>query len=127
MSVNIRLIQLTPSFKLAEFLTANAPVPPEWILNNLYRLASRLQVVRDLLGRPIIINSGYRTAAHNEAVGGAPGSKHLTGEAADIVVKGMSAREVQAFLKNWSGGMGRSAHYTHLDIRSKMERWDYKE
>ena len=38
---------------------------------------------------PIIINSGYRSAAVNKAVGGVSGSNHLTGCAADIRVAGM--------------------------------------
>ena len=38
---------------------------------------------------PIIINSGYRSEAVNKAIGGAKGSNHLTGCAADIRVAGM--------------------------------------
>jgi uncharacterized protein YcbK (DUF882 family) len=120
-----RNTQLTPSFKLAEFLHPGAPIPPPHILDNIQNLANRLQVIRDLLGKAVHINSGYRTAAHNAAVGGASGSMHLTGKAADIVVEGMAAPEVQKFLKNWSGGMGCDPHYTHLDIRNKRERWTY--
>lgn len=123
MSDNPRMIQLTPHFKLSEFLRADDPVPAPWILDNIDRLANRLQVIRDLLGRPILINSGYRTKAHNQAVGGAPQSQHLNGMAADIVVSGMPAQAVQAFLKNWSGGMGCYTHYTHLDIRPQQARW----
>lgn len=126
MVAKIRLVQLTPNFNLVEFLHPGAPIPPGWIVDNLYRLANRLQVVRDVLGKAIIINSGSRTPEHNKEVGGAKGSLHLKGMAADIVVKGMPAPEVQAFLKNWSGGMGRGATYTHLDIRDKPDRWDYK-
>lgn len=125
MTVNIRLIQLTPSFKLAEFLHNDAEIPDAYILNNLYRLANRLQVVRDVINKPIIITSGYRTAAHNKAVGGADGSLHQRGMAADIIVKGMPASGVQHLLKNWSGGMGSAEMYTHLDIREKRERWNY--
>jgi hypothetical protein len=42
--------------------------------------------MRELWGAPIIVNSGYRSAELNEAVGGAPRSAHLSGEAADITV-----------------------------------------
>jgi hypothetical protein len=38
---------------------------------------------------PLIINSGYRSAAVNKAVGGAPTSNHLTGCAVDIRVAGL--------------------------------------
>jgi len=43
-----------------------------------------LDPVRELLGRPIIITSGFRSEKLNKAVGGAPTSQHLTGEAADM-------------------------------------------
>jgi uncharacterized protein YcbK (DUF882 family) len=120
---NPREILLSPNFKLGEFLHAEAQLPPTEILDNLHRLANRLQVIRDLLNRPIVINSGYRTPEHNKAVGGAPKSYHLSGMAADIVVSGMPAAEVQAFLKNWSGGLGLYTHYTHVDIRPVRARW----
>lgn len=118
-----RSIQLTPNFKLSEFLRAEDPMPAPWILDNIYRLANRLQVIRDLIGKPLLINSGYRSPAHNQAVGGAPQSQHMNGIAVDIVVTGMPAKELQALLKNWSGGMGCYQHYTHLDIRPQKARW----
>ena len=48
------------------------------------RLVVKLQQLRTLLGRPIVINSGVRCAARNAAVGGVPDSAHITGDAADI-------------------------------------------
>lgn len=118
-----RHIQLTPNFNLSEFLHGQDPLPAPWILDNLYRLANRLQVLRDLLGKPIIINSGYRSPEHNRAIGGAAHSYHLSGMAADIVVPGMTATQVQQFLKNWSGGLGSYPHFTHVDIRPNRARW----
>jgi hypothetical protein len=46
----------------------------------------RLQVLRDRLGKPLIIRSAYRSAAHNRAVGGSPRSKHMDGAAFDIAM-----------------------------------------
>jgi len=43
-----------------------------------------LDPLREAWGKPIIVNSGYRCAALNKAVGGVPTSMHLTGHAADI-------------------------------------------
>lgn len=43
-----------------------------------------LQPLRDAYGMPLIVNSGYRCKELNKAVGGAPTSQHLKGEAADI-------------------------------------------
>ena len=43
-----------------------------------------LDPARERLGKPIIVNSGYRCAKHNREVGGATNSQHMKGEAADI-------------------------------------------
>ena len=45
---------------------------------------SALQKLRDKAGRPLAINSAYRTPARNAAVGGSPTSQHLRGRAFDI-------------------------------------------
>ena len=47
-------------------------------------LVRRLNKLRLMLGRPVVITSALRCAAHNAASGGKPDSAHLTGEAADI-------------------------------------------
>ena len=68
-----------------------------------------LQCIREHFGKPITITSGYRTAAHNAAVGGAKSSQHLLGRAADIQVAGVSVEDVAAYaslLPGW-GGLGR--------------------
>lgn len=43
-----------------------------------------LEPVRVRLGKPIVVNSGFRCPLHNRTVGGATGSQHMRGEAADI-------------------------------------------
>jgi uncharacterized protein YcbK (DUF882 family) len=123
MTEDPRNVKLTPHFKLSEFLRNEDPIPAPWMLDNIDRLAQRLQVIRDLFNRPILINSGYRSKTHNQAVGGASHSQHLDGLAADIVVTGIPAKEVQKLLKNWSGGLGCYQYYTHLDIRPEKARW----
>jgi hypothetical protein len=72
----------TANFKLAEFLCKHCGqgsgiVKPELLV--------KLQLVRDRRGTPMTVDCGYRCAAHNASVGGAPNSAHLTGEAADIL------------------------------------------
>ena len=115
--------QLAPNFKLCEFLHGDDPLPPPTVLRNLNLLAHRLQSVRDQLKQPILINSGYRTPEHNRAVGGVKNSYHLKGMAADIIIPGMPAAEVQRHLSDWQGGMGCYEHFTHLDIRPYKARW----
>lgn len=65
---------------------------------NLRRLCDVvLEPMRAMLGRPIIVSSGYRSMRVNIGVGGAVSSAHLTGRAADINAVGMSA----SALANW--------------------------
>ena len=48
------------------------------------RLAALCQTIRDAVGVPVRVNSGVRCAAHNQKVGGVPGSYHVQGLAADL-------------------------------------------
>ena len=43
-----------------------------------------LDPVREQLGKPIVVNSGYRCLKHNTEVGGVKNSQHLVGQAADV-------------------------------------------
>ena len=54
------------------------------VLSNICRLASFLQIIRNELHLPIIVNSGYRSKEVNESVGGVSSSYHVKGLAADI-------------------------------------------
>ena len=61
----------------------NEPGPAE--REAIYQLVTRLlQPLRNLYGKPMRINSGYRCAELNQAVGGVPTSQHRKGEAADM-------------------------------------------
>ena len=57
-------------------------------------LVSILDILRSQVGKPVYINSGYRTPTRNKAVGGAKYSYHMRGMAADIRVDGMTAKEI---------------------------------
>jgi hypothetical protein len=85
-------MQLSTHFSLAQLVRSetaeqrgidNSP-PPE-VFDNLRRLAAGLEQVRTLLGAPIEISSGYRCPELNALVGGAAGSQHTLGLAADFV------------------------------------------
>ena len=61
--------------------------PSQQVINNLTALVENvLDPLREAWGAPIHVNSGYRCAALNKAVGGVPTSQHILGEAADITV-----------------------------------------
>ena len=64
-------------------------------INNLKRLAEMLEKVKDLLdGKPIMVNSAFRSKAVNDAVGSKDTSQHRVGCAADIRVPGLSPDQV---------------------------------
>jgi hypothetical protein len=92
-------MQLSEHFTLEE-LTAtshrefdNTPKASE--LANLMRLAAMLEQVKTVLGgKPVMINSGFRSKQVNDSVGSKDTSQHRIGCAADIRVPGMTPNEV---------------------------------
>ena len=90
---------MTPHFSLAE-LTATSHrqfdnTPNETELANLQKLAEFLEEVKALLdGKPIMINSAFRSKAVNDSVGSKDTSQHRLGYAADIRVPGMTPDQV---------------------------------
>jgi putative chitinase len=92
-------MNLTPNFTLEELTHTdhrefdNMPDGNE--LANLYRLADFLEQVKVVLGnKVIIVNSAFRSAEVNHAVGSSDKSQHRRGCAADIRVPGMTPDEV---------------------------------
>lgn len=81
-------MRLTDNFTLKELTKTNTGLPnliTDLEIDNLSRLCQKvLQPLRDIYGKPIIVNSGYRSERVNKAVGGVPTSQHRRGEAADI-------------------------------------------
>ena len=81
-------MRLTDNFTLKELTKTNTGLPnliTDLEIDNLSRLCQKvLQPLRDIYGKPIIVNSGYRSDRVNKAVGGVPTSQHRKGEAADI-------------------------------------------
>ena len=89
------------------------------------KLLNLLEKLRAELGNKIItISSGYRTPKHNAAVGGEPGSQHLHGNAADIVVDEVTPKDVVAAAEAVGfDGIGNYATFTHVDVRGQYARW----
>ena len=93
--------RLSQHFTLGELCktsvkTADGNIPSRVNIENLKRVCSWLEMLRDEYNRrygegntPLIINSGYRSPAVNKAVGGVATSNHLTGCALDIRVADM--------------------------------------
>lgn len=118
-------IHISKDFLESEFAdpsTGEAKVTPE--------LVTAMQELRDRVGKPIKILSGYRSPAHNASVGGQQDSKHLLGLAADFTVPGMDLLlllshviNVQAFHDSGIGFYPQN-NFIHADVgRGKPARW----
>ena len=107
-------LKLSEHFTLAEMTktsvkTKDGNIPSHVHIENLKRLCGWLEQLRLRCNlnkkekiknkdEPIVINSGYRSPEVNKAVGGAPGSNHLTGCAVDIRCKGIEQAIRYAFI-----------------------------
>jgi hypothetical protein len=94
-------MNLSPNFTLEELTVSevaqrkgldNTPNATE--VANLVRVAELLEQVRALLGKPILVNSAFRSKPVNDAVGSRDTSQHRLGCAADIRVPGMTPKQV---------------------------------
>lgn len=113
--------KLTPHFHSDEFLDSGSrdrKDPPTMLLGVLEHL-------RGLVGRPLTIVSGYRTPETNARVGGAPQSRHLFGDAADIPSGYCTLEQAEA-----SGAIGigtKDGWVLHVDVRpGGPARWEYE-
>ena len=94
-------MQLTEHFSLAELTVsswaARNGVPNTPSANeraNLVKLAALLEAIRKLVGVPITVTSGFRSAKVNAAIGGSRTSAHMSGLAADINASGMTPHDL---------------------------------
>jgi len=92
LSPNFTLKELTVSEIAARRGLDNTPNATE--VANLVRVAELLEQVRALLGKPILVNSAFRSKAVNDAVGSRDTSQHRLGCAADIRVPGLTPKQV---------------------------------
>lgn len=128
-------LQLTPNFNLSEFQSRDgAPMPPD-VRTNVEHLAQQLQVIRDHIGRPLAITSGYRSEAHtrkliSQGIKTSLKSYHVTGKAADLKAGTMSAKELAATItalmiegKITAGGVGLYSTWVHYDTRGHHVRF----
>lgn len=120
-------VKLSENFNSSEFDCKGGGCCSETIINP--QLVKYLQQIREHFKSPITITSAYRCPTHNSRVGGAPGSRHSKGDAADIVVKGVTPREVAKYAESIGiKGIGlyetsADGHFTHIDTRTSKSFW----
>ena len=126
------MTKLSPNFLESEFfsdetfeLLEEKGIPHRWMLNG--KLIIKLEELRALINKRhsdykntygIKINSGFRTCEENHKVGGSEFSQHKLGNAADIVVRGVSPDRVAAYAKEVGfSSVGTYKNFTHVDVR----------
>lgn len=94
-------MQLTPHFTIEELAgTSNEQykklnlLKAQEQMGKMYMLAGFAERVREIIGKPMIITSGYRCPELNKAIGGALTSQHIFCEAIDFVVKGLRPEDI---------------------------------
>ena len=117
---------------------AETPVPDDLLANVHGLVYGVLEPIHAEVGHPIEVLSGYRTAAHNRAVLGAPDSRHLYADAADICCARMTAETLWVMIRHlWRsnalpglGGLGRYDGWVHVDARPHepgvLAQWDLR-
>lgn len=96
-------------------------------------LVRLLQAIRDRAGRPVRISSGYRSWANNKALYASRGkeptlSRHCSGQAADITIKGLSGLDIAKIAIDVGGpnlGVGLARTFAHVDVRGSWAVWNY--
>lgn len=126
-------MKLSPNFSLAEFKCNDGTEVPGEFVCNVSKVAKNLQVLRDYVKKPIVINSAYRSPKYNKKIGGAVKSQHLTASAADIRIPGMTPKQVYDSIltlislgKMHNGGVGLYNTFVHYDVRNTPARWDLR-
>jgi uncharacterized protein YcbK (DUF882 family) len=124
---------MTKNFSKEEFDCNDGSEMPINIYHNMVKVANQLQILRNYLGKPIQINSAWRSEEYNASVGGVKDSQHIMGRAADIVVRDLNPIEVYNTIEELiekgdmlQGGLGLYDTFVHYDIRGERARWDFK-
>jgi len=122
---------MTPHFTLEELTHTDHRTldntPNETELANIQRLAEFLEELKTLLGgKPIMVNSAFRSKAVNDAVGSKDTSQHRIGCAADIRVPGMTpdqvVRAVIASDLGYDQVIREFDRWTHISIPNEAAR-----
>ena len=126
-------MKLTPNFTLDELTASESAerngwdnTPNDTELENLKRLADMLEQVKVVVGgKPIMVNSAFRSKRVNDAVGSKDTSQHRLGCAADIRVPGMTPDQVVRAVI--ASGIGYDQvirefdRWTHISIPNSMD------
>lgn len=107
--------QLSENFKVKEFACKDGS---DKILIDVTFVQTHLQDIRSHFGKPVNVNSGYRSLAYNVKVGGAKNSYHMKGRAFDISIKGVTPQEIARYAASIGvPGVIQYNTFVHVDSR----------
>ncbi|MBT2514619.1 glucosaminidase domain-containing protein [Arthrobacter sp. ISL-30] len=129
----VRSEKLSPNFTVGELVFSGNQYADKARISP--ALVAALQKLRDRVGRPVRITSGYRSWERNVAVyrNARPPkkptlSRHCSGQAADITVAGMTGLDIAKAAVDALGdgiGVGIGSSFAHIDVRGKWTAWTY--
>lgn len=110
-------MRITPNFKSEEF-TCKCGCGQNKINE---RFVERLQILRNKIGVPVNVTSGYRCPTHSVRVGGSYNDAHTVGIAADIYANGLTSVQLARVAEDLGfGGIGIiDDKCVHVDIRDE--------
>ena len=121
------------NFTLREIIHSDFKSFPEELVPIAYIALGYAQALRDALGVPLVITSGFRSAGYNSAIGGAKNSHHIwrwEGEtpifALDLTSPSLSAMELFEKLKPLVRGetyLHQKLQFVHISPQAKDEEW----
>ena len=119
--------QLSTNFKSTEFDCHGNGCCTQTQIDD--TLIEYVQKIRNHFGKPVTVSSGYRCATHNKNIGGATGSRHSKGQAADIYISGVAPAEIAKYAESIGIlGIGlyetdKDGHFVHVDTRTTKSFW----
>jgi hypothetical protein len=100
--------------------------PPRALWPSLLAVTKVADEARHRLGRPLRINSAYRSPAYNRTISGASKSIHVLGGALDLSGSPATLHRIVTEMRAeglFRGGIGRYKTFTHVDVRGKNADW----
>lgn len=110
--------KISPNFKIKEFKCKDGS--DEILLDSSF-VQTKLQSIREHFGKPLLINSAYRTESYNRKVGGAKNSYHMKGMAFDIHISGVDLDSICKYAQSIGIlGIIRYNTFVHVDARTSV-------
>jgi hypothetical protein len=100
--------------------------PPRSLWPSLLAVTKVADEARHRLGKPLRINSAYRSPAYNRAISGASASIHVRGGALDLSGSPATLHKILTQMRAeglFRGGIGRYKTFCHVDVRGKNADW----